>query len=237
MHFRQVPRGVIVFFLAVLPFSMTAQDLSVEDAYLQQSAEIQVIRELSADTSREQKEMALAYIGEMIDRGTANDDVCEILAELTLDGVQNQVRLGGRLINNFPDIRIRAIDYLAQMGTPEAKKRLIDILNLSLQASNVVEDPSVITAAIKGLSKIGGDNGDTLQFVNAAFLRYNTLRPDNALAQAVILAIDTFVEKGIVGDARTNMAVLMAIQANYEYIRLVRDNASVVIAKLRGIGI
>jgi HEAT repeat protein len=228
---------MIVFFLAVLPFSMTAQDLSVEDAYLQQSAEVQVIRELSADTSREQKEMALAYIGEMIDRGTANDDVCEILAGLTLDGVQNQVRLSGRLINNFPDIRIRAIDYLAQLGTPEAKKRLIDILNLSLQASNVVEDPSIITAAIKGLSKIGGDSADTLQFVNAAFLRYNTLRPDNALAQAVIIAIDTFVEKGIVGDAKTNIAVLMAIQANYEYIRLVRDNASVVIAKLRGIGI
>jgi hypothetical protein len=236
MNYRQAPRGVVFFFLAVLPFSLMAQNLSVEDAYLQQSAEIQVIRELSADTSRELKEMALAYIGEMIDRGAVDNDVCEILAGLTLDGVQNQVRLGGRLINNFPDIRIRAIDYLAQMGTPEAKKRLMDILHFSLQASNVAEDPSVITAAIKGLAKIGlSDNGDTLRSVNAAFQRYNALRPDNALAQAVVTAIDTFAEKGAMDDTNANIAVLMSIQANYEYIRLVRDNASNVIAKLRGI--
>jgi hypothetical protein len=236
MNDRQAPRGAVIFFLAVLPFSMTAQDLSVEDIYLQQSAEVKVIRELSADNSREQKEMALTYIGEMIDRGTATDEVRKILAELTHDGIQNQVRLGGRLTNNFPDLRIRAIDCLAQMGTPEAKNSLIDILHFSVQALNVAEDPSVITAAINGLAKIGlSDNGDTLRSVNAAFQRYNTLRPDNALAQAVVTVIDTFVDKGVIDDANANIGVLMMIQTNYEYIRLVRDNASTVIAKLRGI--
>ncbi|MDR1230926.1 MAG: HEAT repeat domain-containing protein [Spirochaetaceae bacterium] len=236
MNYGHAPRGAIFFFLAVLPFSMMAQNLSVEDAYLQQTAEIQVIRELSADTSREQKEMALAYISEIIDRGTANDDICEILASLTFDGVQNQVRLGGRLINNFPDIRIRAIDYLAQIGSPEAKKRLIDILNFSLHATNVVEDPSVITAAIKGLTKIGlSDSGDTLRSINAAFQRYNSLRPDNALALAVVTAIDTFVDKGVMDDTNANIVILMTIQTNYEYIRSVRDSALNVITKLRGI--
>ncbi|MDR1094875.1 MAG: HEAT repeat domain-containing protein [Spirochaetaceae bacterium] len=236
MNDGKVTRGVVIFFLAVLPFSVTAQNLSVEDVYLQQSAEIKVIRELSADNSREQKEMALAYIGEMIDRGTANDDVRKVLAELTQDGVQNQVRLGGRLLNNFPDLRIRAIDCLARMGTPEAKNSLIDILQFSLQASNVAEDTSVITAAINGLAKIGlSDNGDTLRSVDAVFQRYNILRPDNALAQAVVSAINTFVDKGIMDDTNANIGVLLLIQANYEYIRLVRDNASTVIAKLRGI--
>jgi HEAT repeat protein len=220
--------------MTVVPFSMMAQDLSVEDVYLQQSAEIQVVRDLATDNSRELKTMALDYIGEMVDRGSANDEVRRILADITMDGVHNQVRLSGRVINNFPDLRIRAINYLGQLGTAEAKNSLIQILDLSLRASNVEEDPSVLTAAVKALSKIGlSDNGDVMRSINAVFQRYNTLKPDNALAQSVIVAINTFIDKGIKDDA--NMSVLMLIQANYEYIKHVRDNALAVIAKLRRI--
>jgi HEAT repeat protein len=123
---------------------------------------------------------------------------------------------------------------LGQLGTPEAKNSLIQILDLSLQASNVEEEPSVITAAIKGLAKIGlSDDGDTMRSINAVFQRYNMLKPDNALAQAVIIAINTFLDKGIKDDA--NMSVLMLIQSNYEYIKHVRDNALTVVTKLRGI--
>jgi HEAT repeat protein len=234
MEKRQVTTGIVLLLMAILPFSLMAQDMSVEDVYLQQSAEIQVIRDLSSDNSRDLKTIALDYIGEMVDRGAANDEVRRILAELTLDGVQNQVRLNGRVINNFPDLRIRAINYLAQLGTPEAKDSLINILESSLQASNVQEDPSVVTAAIKGLSKIGlSDNGDTLRSINATFLRYNLTKPDNSLAQAVIAAIDSFIDKGIRDEG--SISVLMMIQANYEYIKHVRDNASAVIAKLREI--
>jgi hypothetical protein len=234
MYEKQNLMVISFLLMTVLPFSVTAQNLSVEDIYLQQSAEIQVIRDLSNDNSRELKVMALDYIDEMVNRGSANDEVRQILADLTMDGVHHQVRLNGRVINNFPDLRIRAINYLAQLGTPEAKNSLISILELSRQASNVEEDPSVITAAIKGLSKIGlSDNGDTLRSVNAIFLRYNTLKPDNSLAQAVITAIDGFVDKNIKDDS--NMGVLMSIQTNYEYIWLVRSNAATVIAKLRGI--
>jgi hypothetical protein len=231
---KQNLMGVCLLLSVILPFSITAQNQSVEDIYLQQSAEIQVIRDLSADSSRDLKVMALDYISEMIDRGSANDEIRVILEGLTRDGVHNQVRLNGRVINNFPDLRIRAIGYLAELGTTEAKDSLIKILELSRQAANVEEDPSVITAAIKGLSKIGlSDSGDTLRSVNAAFLRYNTLKPDNALAQAVVSTIDVFTDKGIRDEA--NMGVLMSIQTNYEYIWLVRNNAATVIAKLRGI--
>jgi hypothetical protein len=234
MYEKQNLMGISFLLMVILPFSVTAQNLSVEDIYLQQSAEIQVIRDLSVDSSRELKVMALDYIDEMVTRGSANDEVRQILADLTMDGVHNQVRLNGRVINNFPDLRIRAINYLAQLGTPEAKGSLINILVRSQQASNVEEDPSVITAAIKGLAKIGlSDDGDTLRNINAAFLRYNTLKPDNALAQAVITAIGVFIDKNIKDES--NLGVLMSIQTNYEYIGLVRNNATTLIAKLRGI--
>jgi hypothetical protein len=230
---RRSKRGLVLL-MAVLPFYLPAQDLSVEDVYLQQSAEIQVIRDLGADSGRDLKAMALDYIGEMIERGDKNDEIRQILTDLTLDGVRNQVRLNGRVINNFPDLRIRAVNYLAQLGTPDAKDSLINILEFSLLASSVEEDPSVITAAIRGLAHIGlSDNGDSLRSINAVFQRYNTLKPDNALAQAVVTAIDSFIDKGIKDEA--SISVLKSIQQNYEYIKIVRNNASTVIEKLLGV--
>jgi hypothetical protein len=231
---KQKLTGICLLLSVILPFSITAQNQSAENTYLQQSAEIQVIHDLSADSNRDLKVMALDYIGEIIDRGSANDEIRVILEGLARDGVHNQVYLNGRVINNFPDLRIRAVSYLTELGTTEAKDSLIKILEITRRASNIEEDSSVITAAIKGLTKIGlSDNGDTLYSVNAAFLRYNTLKPDNALAQAVINAIDVFTDKGIRDEA--NMGILMSIQTNYEYIWPVRNNAATVIAKLRGI--
>jgi HEAT repeat protein len=231
MSDRGRKRGFIFFLLAVLPGLVSAQDLSVEDIYLQQSAEIQIIRDLSADTGRDLKETALDYIGEIVGRGNADDDVREILAGLTLDGIRNQVRLNGRVINNFPDLRIRAVNYLADIGTPEANASLLYILELTLQVSSVAEDPSIITAAIKGLAKIGLDDNKSLRTINEVFLRYNTLKPDNALAMATVSAIDRFVAKGIKDEA--SIGVLMTIQVNYEYIKFVRAKATEVLAKLR----
>jgi hypothetical protein len=226
--------GVCLLLSVVLPFSLTAQNQAADGIYLQQAAEIQVIRDLSADVSHDVKAMALDYIGEMIGRGSANDDLRTILEELVRDGIHNQVFLNGRVMNNYPDLRIRAVNYLAELGTAEAKASLIKILENTRRAANVEEDSSVITAAIKGLTKIGlSDDGDTLRCVIAAFLRYNTLKPDNSLAQAVIHTIDVFTDKGI-SDA-ANMAILISIQTNYEYIWPVRNNAATVIAKLRGI--
>jgi HEAT repeat protein len=234
-------RGIVFLVAAVLPLFAWAQDRSVEDLYLQQSAEIQVIRDLSADTSRDMKTIALDYIGEIIDRGNVDDEVRQVLADLTLDGVRNQARLNGRVMNNYPDIRIRAVNYLARIGTPEANSSLIEILTLAVMqvSAAVEEDPSVITAAIKGVSAIGrtDDNGESLRAINAVYVRYNTLKPDNALAMAVVSAIDSFWEKNVRNESnvdvfRSSMDVLGSIQKNYNYIKLVRERAASVIPKL-----
>jgi hypothetical protein len=232
---RGIKKGIVFLAIAFLPLSVSAQE-SVESLYLQQSAEIQVIRDLSSDTGRDLKTIALDYIGETISRGNADDEIRKILADLTMDGVRNQVRLNGRVINNFPDLRIRAVNYLARMATPEANSSLIEILTLAAaQGSAVEEDPSVITAAIKGVAEIGrtDDNGESLRVINLVYWRYNTLKPDNALTLAVVSAIEDFHEKNV--RVENSMGVLMSIQANYEYIKLVRDKAAAVVTKLRGL--
>ncbi|MDR1469388.1 MAG: HEAT repeat domain-containing protein [Spirochaetaceae bacterium] len=229
-------RNIIFLVIAFLPFFARAQDLSVEDIYLQQSAEMQVIRDLSTDTGRDLKTLALDYIGEIIDRGDADDEARKILADLTMDGVRNQVRLNGRVMNNFPDLRIRAVNYLAKIGTPEANTSLVEILSLAAtQVSAVDEDPSVITAAIRGVSKIAltDDNGDSLRVINAVYWRYNMLKPDNSLAMAIVSAIDHFADKRVRDEG--SISVLMSIQANYEYIKAVREKAATTVTKLRGL--
>jgi hypothetical protein len=230
-------KGNIIFWvIAVVPLSVSAQNLSVEDIYLQQSAEVQVIRDLSSDAGRDLKMIALDYIGEIINRGAADDEVRKILADLTMDGVRNQVRLNGRVVNNYPDLRMRAVNYLAKMGTPEANASLVEILTLAaMQVSAVEEDPSVITAAIKGVSTIGrtDDNGESLRVINAVYWRYNTLKPDNALAMAIASAIDSFASKNVKDEG--SISVLVSIQANYDYIKPVREKAASTVAKLRGL--
>jgi hypothetical protein len=233
---RKKRSGIVFLAAVVFPLSVSAQNLSVEDVYLQQSAEVQVIRDLSSDAGRDLKMIALDYIGEIIDRGNVDDEVRKILADLTMDGVRNQVRLNGRVINNYPDLRIRAVDYLARIGTPEASSSLVEILMLAaMQVSAIEEDPSVITAAIKGVSAIGrtDDNGESLRVINAVYWRYNTLKPDNALAMAIVSAIDSFANKGVKDGG--SLSVLVSIQAHYEYIRQVREKAAATVTKLRGL--
>jgi hypothetical protein len=229
-------RGIVFLVIAVLPLSVPAQNLSVEDIYLQQSAEIQVIRDLSSDPGRDLKMIALDYIDETINRGDADDEIRKILADLTTDGVRNQVRLNGRVINNYPDLRIRAVHYLVRMGTPEANSSLVEILALAAkQVLAVGEDSSVITAAVKGVARIGrtDDNGESLRAINMVYWQYNTLRVDNALAMAIVSAIDSFADKGV-KDAGS-IDVLVSIQANYDYIKQVREKAKATVTKLRGV--
>jgi hypothetical protein len=233
---KGIKRGIVFLAIAVLPLSVSAQDLSVEDVYLQQSAEIQVIRDLSSDTGRDLKMIALDYIGEIIGRGNADDEVRKILVDLTMDGVRNQVRLNGRVMNNYPDLRIRAVDYLARLGTPEANANLVEILTLASTGGTAIEeDPSVITAVIKGVSAIGrtDDGGESLRVINTVYWRYNTLKPDNALAMAIVSAIDSFADKSVRDTG--SISVLVSIQANYDYIKQVRVKAATTVTKLRGL--
>jgi hypothetical protein len=208
--------------------SLSAQDKSAEDLYLQESAAVQVIRDMGSNSGRDQKAMALVYIGDIINNGSANEEIRKVLEDLTMDGVLNQVRLSGRIVNNYPDLRIEAVNYLAQIGTTEAKNSLIKVTTLEVE-------PAVLTAAIDGLTMIGkSDNGDSLRYIHEAFRLQNVRRPDNRLAVAVINAIEAFLDKGTADNS--NLLTLMTIQTNYDYIKDVRDKASALIEKIRRSG-
>jgi hypothetical protein len=230
-------KRVFVFCLWIaFPAILSAQDLTVEDIYLQQSPELQIIRDLGADSNRDLKTQAINYIGDVLERGDASKDEIEeirkVLANLTMDGVRNSVRLRGRIVNNYPDLRIRAVDYLAKIATLESNQSLTRVLQSSLEPVAIEEDPAVITAAIRGIAQLAlDDGGEALRCILDVFTRYNTLKPDNSLVLTVIYAIESLADKGV--KDKGSIGVLLTIQTNYDYVKFVRDRASALVVKLR----
>ena len=152
------------------------REMTVEQSYLQESVELMIIREQSRAESREMKMIALEYIGDAIDRGNRGEEVRAALEYLGLEGVRHQTRENGRLVNNFPDVRMRAATYLGELGTPEARDTLVRM---------VLDDnePMVITEAIKALGNIGlNDNDNTVNTISWVVARFDNLNPDNLLA-------------------------------------------------------
>jgi hypothetical protein len=203
------------------------REMTVEQSYLQESVEMMIIREQSRTDSRDQKMIALEYIGEVIGQGRGNEEVRAALEYLSLEGTVNQARENGRLINNYPDVRTKAASYLGDLGTPEAKDTLIKIVMAD-------PEPMVLTEAIKSLAKIGiNENEETVNAIAWIVSRYDVLNPDNLLALSAIEAFEKISEKnGGIKDPSV-IRVLMRI-ADGRYIPPVRDRAKQTLARFTG---
>jgi len=202
------------------------REMSVEQSYLQESIELMIIREQSRAESRDMKLVALEYIGEAIKRGNKGEEIHSALEYLSMEGIVNKTRENGRLVNNYPDIRIKAATYLGDVGTPEAK----DVLIKLVLADN---ESMVITEAIKSLAKIGlNDNDETVNAISWIVARYDVLNPDNLLALSAIEAYEKIAAaNGGIKDPSVSRA-LMRI-ADGPYIRPVQDRARQVLVDLR----
>lgn len=206
--------------------SNTDDEMSVEESYLQESVELMVIRETSRADTRDQKLVALEYIGDAINRGNTGEEIRSALEYLSMEGVMNKARENGRLVNNFPDVRRKAAEYLGDLGTPEAKNTLLRI---------VVADPEpmVLQEAIKSLAKIGlNDNEETVNAIAWIVRRFDVLNPDNLLALSAVEAFEKIAEKN--GGIKDPNAIQTLIRiAEGPYIKPVQQRAKQVIMDLR----
>jgi HEAT repeat protein len=203
------------------------REMTVEQSYLQESVEMMIIREQSRTDSRDQKMIALEYIGDAIDRGSAGEDVRSALEYLSLEGTINKARENGRLVNNYPDVRTKAATYLGDLGTTEAKDTLIKIVMADTE-------PMVLTEAVKSLARIGiNENEETVNAIAWIVSRFDVLNPDNLLALSAIEAFEKIAEKnGGIKDPNV-IRVLIRI-ADGRYIPPVRDRAKQALAQFTG---
>jgi hypothetical protein len=203
-----------------------AQEISVEESYLQESIENMIIRENSQALGRDMKLVALEYIGEAIGHGNTSEDVRNALEYLALEGLTNQTRENGRLINNFPDVRAKAAAYLGEVGTPEAKNALLKVMLAD-------PEPMVLTEAVKALAKIGlNENEETANTISWVVTRVDVLNPDNLLALSALEAFETLAKKNGGLKDPSALRTIMRI-ADGRYITPVKDRARQLIFDLR----
>jgi HEAT repeat protein len=202
------------------------REMSVEESYLQESIELMIIREQSRAESREMKLVALTYIGEAIDRGNTGEEIRAALEYLGTEGIVNQTRENGRLVNNYPDIRTKAASYLGDLGTSEAKDALIKMC----LADN---EPMVLTEVVKSLAKIGiNDNDETANTISWIVNRFDVLHPDNQLALSALEAYEKLAEvSGGIKDPSAVRTIIRIAEGNY--IRPVQDRAKQLLIDLR----
>jgi hypothetical protein len=207
-----------------VPFAY-AQDMSIEESYLQKSVTTMIIREQALSGDRDTKLAALQHIRQLMDNGDTSDDLQEILAYMALEGVLNKIRLDGRVINNFPDIRMKAVEYLSDIKTKEATDVLVRLLLIE-------KEPSVVASAVRALTKHGFEDGDySLNMILYVFTQYNSRMPSNVLALSVIDSCNRFAES----TENKNMwiyATLLDISNNPSYVKPVRDYADKTLEKM-----
>jgi hypothetical protein len=203
---------------------------TIEELYLSQDIELQIIRGQALSDDREMKLLALQNIRSMLEEGNVSEDnpsVFIVLEALAMEGTGRQVRSGGAVVNNFPEIRRSAAALLGEIGGEQARDVLLEM---------VLEDnePMVISEAIYGLGQIGNnENNQVTNHIVHVLGRENARQtPDNNLAFASLLAIEKLVENGATVTDPEVINIILEV-ATGRYIRDVRLKAIDVFAALR----
>lgn len=226
MKLTKAIAGMLCLIMTI--FSLSAQEReerTVEEEYLSTVEDV-IIKELAEADDQDSKWVALQYLETAVDDGRTTPDMHEALDSLAGEGIFTQERTAGRLSNNFPDIRAKACDILAKMGTEEAKNTL-------LKVAIADNEPMVASAAIRGLGEIGiNDNDEVVEAISWAHKRYVALNPTSSLAFEVLVAFEKL--SSTVENKGPMIQTISAIATNYRYVTPVREYALQVLDNIRG---
>lgn len=202
------------------------ETLTVEEAYLN-ATESLIINDMLNTEGRDSKFVALQYIENAIDNGRDSDSIQKALYSLATIGLSRTIREDGRIINNYPDVRMKACELLGKTQNPKAKESLQQVMYLD-------NEPAVITAAVKALSQIGyaEDDKESLEMINWINKKFDVVNPTSSLALEVLNAYEKIA--GTVKDKTGLVEGVMRIASNYNYVTPVRNRAQEVLKTLSG---
>ncbi len=207
---------------------------TIEDVFLRQQIEMQILASQARSTDYENKLLALETIRRMHENGNlqTGSQTFQIVQLLATEGTSNQVRQAGRVINNYPVVRKEAAALLGDIGGREAQEVLLGVIRDD-------PEPMVLAEAIYALGKIGpeGNSDMVANHIVHTLIRENArVAPDNNLALATLLALQRLFESGMEFEdperLRDTVGIIIDISTNYRYITMVRDRARDVLARL-----
>ncbi|HOV62890.1 MAG TPA: HEAT repeat domain-containing protein [Spirochaetia bacterium] len=204
------------------------KETTVEERYLE-SAEVRLIREQALQPERDAKEKALKSLEDLIKNGKVGEsdkEVHLILENLSLEGTGILIWENRRLLNNYPDIRMKACQLLGQMGTDDAKEILINVLLSD-------DETMVLSEAVYALGVMGkNENNQVSEAIAYTILNQDIINPDNNFAMASLFALEKLAAKNNgLNDPNAFRALIRISQGNY--IRDVKLKADQVIEKLK----
>jgi len=219
-------RFSILILLAIFFIPSVSAQMTVEQSYVLESIEVMLITETARSTTRDQKLISLEFIGEAIARGNTDDRIRETLDFLVNEGTRSVTRESGRVVNNFPDVRRQAARYLGQIGTEEARRSLLGVLEFE-------NEPIVLQEVFKALGDIGtNENNTTVNLISRVMNRYTSIKPDSLMAVA---AIDAF-EKIAIQNSGINSSEVIGCLTNISsgaYASPIRERARQLLSDLR----
>jgi len=236
-HMKRIVAAVLLALLcSVHLFSQEEEERAstIEDVFLRQQIELQILRSQARSTDRETKLFALDTVAEMAESGEveSSPELFNILQTLATEGTRNEVRSAGRVINNYPVVRARAASILGQVGGEQAQRVLLTIVRED-------PEPMVLSEAIYALGQIGPlENADEVSdHIVYTLTRENAkITPDNNLAIATLLALQSLFEAGMEFESSDQLAdtvgLILDISTNYSYITIVRNRARAVLETL-----
>ena len=189
---------------------------SVENEYLS-DIDGTVVLTLARSDSYDNKLVALEYLESIVKDGNTSEEVAAALDQLAGEGLLTQVRTGGRLSNNYPDVRRKACLLLAKVGGEHSKNTLINIAI----ADN---EPMVQAAAIRALGEMGlNENDEAADAIAFANHRNRVLNPTSSMA---IETLDAFEKlAGSTENKRAMVDEISRIASDYHYTSAVRKRA------------
>lgn len=207
--------------------SSSSEDLmTVEEAYLN-TIEGVVINEMLTTEGRDSKFVALQYIENALENGRDSDDLQRALNSLATIGLSTTVRESGRVINNYPDVRLKACELLGKTGNQKAKDTLVQVMYMD-------NEPSVITAAVRSLGQIGFNEEDdeVLEMINWVNRKFDVCNPTSSLALEILNTYEKLAPK--VKNRGGLVEGIMRIASNYNYVTPVRNRALEVLKNISG---
>ncbi|MDR3303205.1 MAG: HEAT repeat domain-containing protein [Treponema sp.] len=227
------PRGLalLLSLLAVMPVAgqnrlNNGSGITMEETYLQKSVELMLIEEQSRSPSREMKESALKNIDTALQQGSTDRVILVALETLALEGILNKVVTSGRVVNNFPDLRVKAAHYLGSLGGAEAHKILLKMLDME-------KYPMVVAEVIVSLGKIGlNPNDETAKLIAKKLTYFDRGYEDNQLALATVEAFERFAAQDGWKLTPETETILISISLG-RYHATIRAHARQLLAKLR----